>query len=326
MPSPVGTLALAGAIAAILTACARPATLPVGGGAGAAPARVVERQPLAVAADSAFWRILHAGAYDSIPRALAGLQVAYLRDPADAVTTAHIGFLHAWRLAERARMTQPSPGIVDAALLARRYFDLANQRAPSYDARTHGFAAVMRMSEGGIHGDTALIAEGLAQGRTAIARWPEFNLFTIGYVLGAQPDTSALFREGLDMQWRALEACRRRPVSRSDPEFQPGLGDGRDEADPHVRRACYNSWIAPHNLEGFFLNMGDLVMRSGDWRTARKVYALARQAEAYPAWPYRDVLEARIRDAETSVPAFRGEGRALMLHSRIACTACHQAR
>jgi len=30
------------------------------------------------------------------------------------------------------------------------------------------------------------------------------------------------------------------------------------------KRVCWNSWIAPHNFEGFFLNMGDMLVKSGD--------------------------------------------------------------
>ncbi len=35
--------------------------------------------------------------------------------------------------------------------------------------------------------------------------------------------------------------------------------------------------------------MGDMLTKSGDWQTARKVYALARQSPDYAQWPYRDV-------------------------------------
>jgi hypothetical protein len=290
------------------------------------PPEVTPRLPLALRADSLFWRTLHAGAYDSIPRAMIALKAAYLQMPTDAVTAGHIAFLHTWRLAERSRLPMLSPAITDEAILARYYFDRARALAPTYDARIHGFASVMRMVEGGIHRDSMLVAAGLAEGRRSIARWPEFNLFSIGYALSARPDTSAAFREGLEMQWRTLDLCRRGRVDRSDPAFQGSLGEGLEEPDLAKRRACYNSWIAPHNVEGFFLNMGDMLMRSGDWRTARKVYALARQSTTYPAWPYREVLESRIVEAEGSLAEFQGEGRRLMFGSRFACSACHQER
>ena len=62
------------------------------------------RTPLAARADELFWRVLHTGAYERIPEALAALKAAYVADPHDAVTAAHIGFLHIWRLSERTRL------------------------------------------------------------------------------------------------------------------------------------------------------------------------------------------------------------------------------
>src|SRR5215207_7615049 len=75
----------------------------------ARPAGPPPRVPLAVTADSVFWRTLHAGAYDQIPRAMTLLKAAYLQNPHDPRTTAHVGFLHAWAAAERARLASVPP-------------------------------------------------------------------------------------------------------------------------------------------------------------------------------------------------------------------------
>jgi len=287
--------------------------------------QVATRVPLAITADSLFWRTLHGGAYDSIPTAMLALKAAYLQNPTDAVTAAHVGFLHAWRIAERSRVARLSPSITDDAILARRYFDLANARAPEYDARIHGFGAVFRMIEGDLQRDSALWEDGLRRGRAAIEVWPEFNWFTIGYALSGKPDTSALFREGIEMQWKTVDACGRTTVDRANPTAEVALAALATETDPLRKRACNNSWIAPHNVEGFFLNMGDMIVKSGDWRTAQKVYLLAKGANAYASWSYRDVLDARIRDAEQNVVEFRKENAPLMFRSKFSCSACHQS-
>jgi hypothetical protein len=292
------------------------------------PTRVpsaVARVPLAVTADSLFWRTLHADAYDSIARALFILKAAYLQNPADRQTAAHIGFMHAWRIAERSRAAQASPTITDDAVLARRYFDLAAAGAPNYDARTHGFGAVFRMVEGDIFRDRELWADGLRRGRAAIKAWPEFNWFTIGYALSGKPDTSALFREALEMQWQTVDACSRMTVDRTNPLAEVVLTALRTETDSLRLRACTNTWIAPHNMEGFFLNMGDMVVKSGDWRTAQKVYMLAKGVDAYPTWPYREILEERIRNAERNVEEFRKDNSPIMFRSKFSCSACHQS-
>jgi hypothetical protein len=292
------------------------------------PPPPAKRVPLALAADTLFWHALHAGEYDSIPRVLLMLKAAYLQNPADARTAAHVGLMHAWRIAERSRMPGLSPGITDDAILARHYLDRSMIRAQDYDARTHGFDAVLRMIEGDIHQDTALSALGLRDGRAAIAGWPEFNLFTIGYVLSVKPDTSAIFREAVEMQWKTADLCGRTTVDRANPNAERALAALRTETDSLRVRACTNSWIAPHNMEGFFLNMGDMLVKSGDWRAAQKVYQLARGTRGvgdYATWPYRGVLEGRIRDAEQNVALFRRGSLPMMFGSKFTCMACHQS-
>lgn len=287
------------------------------------------RVPLAEVADTVFWRTLHAGQYDSIPRAMLLLKAAYLQNPRDPRTTAHIGFLHAWSVAEGARLLRRSPTITDQIILARAYFARAAALDPA-DARVQGFHAVFEMSDAAVQRDSAAAAAGLARGRAAIAAWPEFNWFTVGYTLSGHDHASPLFREGLAMQWQTMNACSRTPIDRANPTAAVVLRAEITEQDPRRRRACWNSWVAPHNVEGFLLNMGDMLVKSGDWRTGIKVYALAQGLGSYPRWAFRDVLEARIARAEQNVAAFRraeadgADSPPITLRSRFACVACHQ--
>ena len=107
-----------------------------------APAKTptTTRTAAAVEADKLFWKTLHAGAYDRIPDALTALKAAYLENPRDAVTAAHVGWLHIWRLGERARQTTLRPDITDDAVLARKYFEEAVRLDPG-EARYLGFYA-----------------------------------------------------------------------------------------------------------------------------------------------------------------------------------------
>jgi hypothetical protein len=315
----VRSLITCGAVGFVV-ACtvAKQTTLP----ATSQPAR---RSPLAELADSTFWRALHGGGYDSIPRVLTLLKAAYLQDPGDARLAAHIGFTHAWRLVERARLAQLPPGIIDEATLAKAYFDRSASTAKEYDARVHGFAAAFRMAEAEIHRDSAAAAAALRAAREAIARWPEFNWFTVGYTLSTRPHDHPLFNEAIEMQWRTMEACSRRAIDRRFLSASRFLETEAAEREPQKRRACWNSWIAPHNTEGFFLNFGDMLVKAGDWRTAQQVYALARGMASYSLWPYRDTLERRIEDAPSNVERFRAANGRLMIRSAFACSACHQA-
>ena len=285
-----------------------------------------QRTPAALQADALFWRTLHAGAYEQIPQSLTALKAAYLANPNDAVTAAHIGWMHIWRLAERARITPASgPEITDDAVLARKYFEEAVRLHPG-EARYLGFYASLLMTEGTIHGDEKLVRRGYYTMRDAVAAWPEFNYFTSGYGAGALPHDSPRFTEGLEAQWLNLDVCVGERVDRVNPDFARYMGRETKEGPA---RACWNSWIAPHNFEGFFLNFGDMLVKVGDPATAVTMYGNARLTPDYGRWPYRDVLEDRIANAARNVEAFRRPdpppgGPAMMIRSRYACVGCHQ--
>jgi hypothetical protein len=284
------------------------------------------RTPEAEQADRLFWQTLHAGAYERIAASLTALKAAYLADPNDSVTAAHIGFMHIWRLSERARIPGgPGPEITDDAVLARKYFEEAVRLDPR-DARYLGFYSALLMSEGTIHKDEKLTRRGYFTMQDAVAAWPEFNLFTSGYGVSAQPYDSARFREGLEAQWKNLDVCAGTTVDRASPDFGAYM---KLETKQGPKRACWNSWIAPHNFEGFFLNFGDMLVKSGDPATAVKMYGNAKLTPDYATWPYREVLEARVQNAAANVEVFRSPTQSpsapkMMVQSTYACTGCHQ--
>lgn len=279
----------------------------------------------ALEADKLFWTTLHAGQYDRIPDALTALKAAYLQDPNDAVTAAHIGWMHVWRLGERARQADLRPDITDDAVLARKYFEEAVRLDPR-EARYLGFYASVLMAEGTIHKDEKMVRRGFYAMKDAVAAWPEFNYFTAGYTASTQPVDSERFREALEQQWRNLDVCVGETVDRANPDYAKYM---RLETREGPKRVCWNSWIAPHNLEGFFLNFGDMLVKAGQPEIAVVVYGNARHAREYETWPYKAVLDARIRGAAKNVAAFRRpepapDGPALMVRSSFACTGCHQ--
>jgi hypothetical protein len=282
------------------------------------------RSNAALKADELFWHTFHTAAYDEIPRVLEGLTAAYFETPTDAVTAAHIAWFHNWRMAERARLSAVPATITDDTILARRYFDEA-VRLDSSDARYLGFLAGHTVVEGTLQKDERLVRRGYYMLLDAIEAWPEFNLFTAGYVMSRLPADSPRFKEGLEWEWRNLDVCVEERMDRTNPDYTKYMALETNEG---TKRVCWNSWIAPHNLEGFFLNMGDMLVKSGDWQTGRKIYANAKLSHDYATWKFADVLEARIAQAQDNVSAFNGAQaapvRPTMINSAFACSACHQ--
>lgn len=288
-----------------------------------------QRTAAAVQADEVFWKVFHDGAYDQIAAALDAVTAAYLQDPSDAVTAAHVGWLHMWRIAERVRIGHAPPTITDDMLMARHYFSEAHELDPS-EARYLGFLAAATLGVGSIHRDERETRRGYFELLDAIKAWPEFNLFTAGFVMSQQPPDSKRFHQGLEWQWQNADICAQAKLDRVHPDYASYMHLATTEGK---KRVCWNSAIAPHNLEGFWLNMGDMLVASGDWKTAQIIYANARLSATYSAWKYRDVLEQRIANAQSNMALFRTAAEEsvqdpaaprMMIASSFACMACHR--
>jgi len=284
-----------------------------------------ERTPLALKADALFWQTLHGGQYEKIPEALTAVTAAYLENPRDAVTAAHVGWLHIWRLAERARIEKPPPGLTDHVVLSRRYFEEAVRLNPG-EARYLGFYGSTLLTEGSIHKDEKLTRKGYYTLLDSIKAWPEFNYFTVGYTMSAQPQASERFQDALEYQWLNLDVCVGEKVDRKIPDYRKYMHLDTKEG---AKRVCWNSWIAPHNFEGFFLNFGDMLVKNGQPELAVTMYRNATYTPEYAAWPYRKMLEDRMQNAASNVEAFRKGGSTsddtrLMVQTRFACMGCHQ--
>jgi hypothetical protein len=295
------------------------------------------RSEKAQAADAKFWDTFHGGKYEELPQVLDVLTAAYVDNPHDALTAAHLGFSHVWRLSEHARLDRQSATITDDLVLARKYFSEAVRLAPD-DERLKGFLASMELGEGTVHGDEKLKRRGYFDLMKAKDGWREFNLFTAGYAMSRLPHTDSKYADAVEYQWQNLDVCAEEKVDRRTVQYDKYMAK---ETTKGKKRACWNSWIAPHNFEGFFLNMGDMIVKQGDPVTARRVYANAKLSKTFEAWPFKQVLEDRIAQADENVVLFRRvlddrtaqadpkgqlveKTRTMMISSTFACMACHQ--
>lgn len=280
---------------------------------------------LACIAEKNFWETLHQGNYANIPYVTKLLTAAYLKNPHDPTLAAHLGFIHIWKITERAREKEIPPTITDHISLAKKYFADAVELKPE-DARFQGFLGDSMLVIGQIYQDEREEVRGYFQLQRAISMWPEFNYFTAGYPMSTLPPESKHFREGLEWQWKTLDLCTGTSIDRNDPDYRPYM---RLETQRGPKRACWNSWIAPHNFEGFFLNMGDMLVKQGDWKTAIKIYCNAKLSKNYSCWPYRKMLERRIQHAKENVQRFQdGDGKTpdttILFNSGSGCVVCHQ--
>ena len=273
-------------------------------------------------AHKVFWETLHKGDYLNISKPMIGMLML-----AAMLFSIFIGF----------HMTSGSEGgmIVtndeNLAVLARKFFGESVKLDPK-DARYLGFHSSMLMTEGKIHNDEYLTRKGYFQGLDSIKDWPQFNLFTIGYTMSSKDYNDLRFTEALEMQWKNIEVCIDSKFDRKNPDFSNYFQlEFSEERESH-KRACWNSWIAPYNFQGFFMNLGDMIVKKGDSETAKKIYQIAKTQSDFKTWPYKDILNRRIANAKKNVNQFRRKilnsenfnENTIMINTPFSCMACHE--
>lgn len=278
---------------------------------------------LATQAEQLFWDNFHAGNRDKIPDILIPLTAAYLENPNDAQIALLLAHTHLWKIAERDRNAQ-DPLITDHMILAEKYFEEALRLAPD-DVRILGWLGSAKLAIGNIHQDEKATREGYFMLQDAVKAWPEFNQFTAGFAFSTLPATDDVFQEGLAYQWGNIDDCIGEEIDRINPDYQAYL---HLETTTGSKRTCWNSWIAPHNFEGFFLNMGDMLLKNGDVDQAAQIYRIAQLSEDYSSWPYKSVLEERLANLDSLAQQFKtGDPESepeIMFNSTYNCMACHQ--
>lgn len=286
--------------------------------------------PVSAEANIYFWDQLHSANYDSIPAVLSKLHLALAANPNDLVTTAHLGFTHVWALAERQRLEIPEAAITEHIYLSRRYFEEAYKMNP-HDPRILGFLADMTIAEGNVLNDKSLVIDGFFKGKKSIKLWPQFNQFSIGYIFSTLDTTDVNFKRAIAWQYKTISDCA---CEKLDPKgnYVDAINTIKANQDRKIARACWNSWIAPHNWEGFCLNFGDMLTKNGDVKEAQKIYALAKLSDNFEDWPFKTVLEQRIDEANQNVAHFNqpldepnlNDQKVILFNSKHACVSCHQ--
>lgn len=285
---------------------------------------IASESKLATKAENDFWNTLHRGKYQDIDQTNRLLLAAYLQNPNDPKLAAHLAFLHIWKITERHRLKTIEPMIVNEIILAKHFFQDA-VTLDANDARYLGFLGDSLLVTGQIFNDRREEIKGYFTLKKAISQWPQFNYFTAGFPMSSLAADSSQFKEGLEWQWKTLDLCAHEKVNRDDPNYSRYM---KLETHEGPDRACWNSWIAPHNFEGFFLNMGDMLVKSGDPKKAIKIYNNAKLSKDYSTWPFKSILEEKIKLAEENVTHFQKEyispTKSIMFNAGYGCVACHQ--
>ena len=262
--------------------------------------------------------------------AIDNLKQRYLRIVVDPQTlgktakaNARMGFLSLWQYLERWRYPlsdlqnpENEPGkLVDDC---QKYF-LEASKLDSNNPIYAGFSADCTLLKGMKSNNPGMVQEGGLKAKSAIEQLSEFNLFTVAYALAAGPaevqtpvgaKPNPMLETAIRMMYKNLSVCFNQTVGPDNLDLTPVVNSiiGNDEIMRSIRsgnqKYCINSSVAPHNFEGFFLVMGDMILKSKTpasrdlaliaYNNASAAHhLLSETSEDYKTWPFKDVLEAR---------------------------------
>ena len=123
----------------------------------------------------------------------------------------------------------------------------------------------------------------------AVYQFPEFNNFNRWAAHNSDSKDSEMYKKALDSLWQGLDGCVGAIIDRRNPDIGPYL---HLQTAVGRKKACWSEGIStPHSLEGYMLNLGNGLVKTGEIDAARIIYANAKYAKNYTAWPYRYVLE-----------------------------------
>lgn len=262
---------------------------------------------------SQFWQIFESASYDQIDEIIIQLKALYLEDPNSFDITLLIAHAHFWKVAERFRLKgSVSPNITDNLIIAETYFTEAQKLNPK-DARIDGWLSGVRMALANIHDNPDESREAYFYGEKAIRKYPSFNHFSIVYLFSNFPHTHRLYNKAIKSFYKSMDLATHSKVDRGQFDYTPYLSIEANETDPLLIRAVWNGPKARHNLEGFFLIMGDFLVKSGQTDKALIAYNNAKAIPSYQDWSFKNLLEKRIVNIEKNVSLFRKNSERLSL-------------
>ncbi len=274
-------------------------------------------------AKTLFWQTFLNGDYNELDEATPAMTADYLaeRDPQNAL---YLGMAHLWTLAESARDDDTDASITDELILAERYLEIAARLNPA-DARIPSWLGAVKLALAQLHDDPMVAAEGQALLGESIARYPEFGFFGAAFPLAGLPVDSPQFQNALELMWVGQNACLDTPLDRSNPDYTPYMSQATTVGP---KKVCWNSDTVPHNLEGFLLAFGDMLLKAGDVTAARVIYNNARLSASYHEWPYRQELEDRLANLDRLAALLADlnpiNDPQLSINSSYSCAMCHQ--
>lgn len=287
------------------------------------------RTPQAAQAAQSFWTAFHSANYAASDQALSDLTVASQNDPGDTHLVSLVGLCSFWKVLEKNRAGLPSQSVYGLATQSLIYVEEAGRRDPS-NRLTPGFISSAKYQLGAMQQNCSMMNQAVVELQNNTNVYPQFHGFVEGWVLTAMlPPNHPAYEPAVEAYYETLDSCAGIRVPRSFPRLGE-FGFYILAKKSKNETVCYNTNVAPHNVEGTLYGLGDALVKQGKLRQAKLIYESIRRVPAYPTWPYKDHLEHRLNNMQSLQAKFVQDSGcvdvqepAMLFQSSIACTCCH---
>lgn len=263
---------------------------------------------------------LSRGSVTDVRRSVIELDRATAVDPKDGYAMFYSGALRLMLLAQTSTLGDVIASPIRISEVLTR-LEKAHGLLPD-DFRVTSFLALSQTMAGGLLGDAKLLDEGLSMFELGLAQHKPYGHFLRAIALAPQPRDDAKFELAVSDMLAAATECGY-PEGDATARYRYPSEPTRS-VSPHV---CLNEGFVPHVWEGFFIAYGDIALKAG-WKAdqARALYRSAQSAPGYDTWPFADVLEARIEDADNRARAHQDQNpfNDPELWAAQICAGCHQ--
>jgi hypothetical protein len=274
-----------------------------------------------------FDEIFLTGAYERIPEARAALKAVYDQDSSvnGGDVAMLLGVTYLWNTAEWQR--DPSRGTEarhEEVLKGDEYLTRAKELRPT-DGRVFCWLGIIKAFRSQIELNLTMYQESIDLINQGVALFPQFGHLVIAFVKSAWPAQTTEFAGAIENIWKNVDVCIEGAMDRQNPDFTQYMSLMSDTSG--LRRACWSSQLVPHNLEGFWFHMGDLLVKNNQPALAVTAYENAKLLPTYSTWSYAGEMETRQLNAHANAAKYRDSDSQndppLLPNTTFQCVVCH---
>ena len=259
----------------------------------------------------AYWEAARNGDLATRAQVIADLEAAVAEHPDQEELVLLLGLASLWRVAESYVLDSLNPFILlESVTRAESALVKAYELCPT-DHRIPAWLGPIRIRMGRMLGDDAMVQAGFDILQQGLDHYPSFVLFSKFLVLADLPADDPEFLG-------AVQAVR-------DNGDYCGTPDTMLSSDP----ACRDHYRAARNVEGSGVFLGDMYAKAQDKAAALNAYGWAKKMPDYDTWPFKAVLEERIKTVDQRIKGASTlndpfDDMQPAWESAIQCALCHQ--